>query len=144
MAPSSEWRCVALFFNNTTAPIHLAAAATTAYTDGMSADGLLQATMGGEEPLQGIPVPAAVNSLAWSSREDRLFTADTVGFVKASVIRTLKIVTAFHVPESACSEAADRETRHISIQLREVENRLPLFRQPLSVIFRKYQQNSSG
>lgn len=90
MAPSSEWRCVALFFNNTTAPTHAtaAAAATAACADDLSADGLLQAGVGAEGPLQGIPVPAAVNSLAWSSLEERLFTADTVGFVKASLITT--------------------------------------------------------
>ncbi len=85
MAPSSEWRCVALFFNNTTAPTH-AAAAAFAYADDLSADGLLQAGLGAGGSPQGIPVPAAVNSLAWSSLEERLFTADTVGFVKASSI----------------------------------------------------------
>ncbi|CAM9317439.1 unnamed protein product [Ectocarpus sp. 4 AP-2014] len=71
MAPSSEWRCVALFFNNNTAPSHAAHA--------FPGEGL-----GVGECSQGqeVPVPAAVNSLAWSSLEERLFTGDTVGFVK--------------------------------------------------------------
>lgn len=68
MPPSSEWRCVALFFNNT-APTHAAAT--------VSCGGA------GAGYAQGVPVPASVNSLAWSTLEERLFTADTSGFVKA-------------------------------------------------------------
>lgn len=71
MAPSSEWRCVALLFNNNTAPSHAAPA--------FSGEGL---GVGGCSQGQEVPVPAAVNSLAWSSLEERLFTGDTVGFVK--------------------------------------------------------------
>lgn len=72
MAPSSEWRCVALFFNNTAAPTVSSCAGTA-----------------GANSSQGVRVPAAVNSLAWSSLEERLFTADTVGFVKVKInIRT--------------------------------------------------------
>lgn len=71
MAPSSEWRCVALFFNNNTAPSHAAPAFPG---EGM---GVGECSQG-----QEVPVPAAVNSLAWSSLEERLFTGDTVGFVK--------------------------------------------------------------
>ncbi|CBJ27442.1 WD40 domain containing protein [Ectocarpus siliculosus] len=71
MAPSSEWRCVALFFNNNTSPSNAAPA--------FPGEGL---GVGGCSQGQEAPVPAAVNSLAWSSLEERLFTGDTVGFVK--------------------------------------------------------------
>ncbi|CAM9941486.1 unnamed protein product [Ectocarpus sp. 12 AP-2014] len=71
MAPSSEWRCVALFFNNNTAPPHAAHA--------FPGEGL---GVGGCSQGQKVSVPAAVNSLAWSSLEERLFTGDAVGFVK--------------------------------------------------------------
>lgn len=67
MAPCSTWRCVALFYNNNTAPTHVAGS----IVEGSSAKG----------PL---PVPSAVNSLAWSSVEEHLLTGDTAGFVKAS------------------------------------------------------------
>lgn len=69
MAPYSEWRCVALFCNNTTVPMH----AASCLSEGRS---------GGRGDSQKVPVPAAVNSLGWSSLEERLFTGDTVGFVK--------------------------------------------------------------
>ncbi|CAM9385557.1 unnamed protein product, partial [Ectocarpus sp. 8 AP-2014] len=71
MAPSSEWRCVALFFNNNTSPSRAAPA--------FPGEGL---GVGGCSQGQETPVLAAVNSLAWSSLEERLFTGDTVGFVK--------------------------------------------------------------
>lgn len=69
--PSSTWRCVALFFNNTT----ISMPAASCLSEGEEGTG------GGS---QDVPVPAAVNSLAWSSLEERLFTGDTVGFVKVT------------------------------------------------------------
>lgn len=57
---------MALFCNNVTAT----ASATCSNVDGWSSEGL--------------PVPVAVNSLGWSSVEERLFTGDAVGFVRAS------------------------------------------------------------
>lgn len=88
MAPSSEWRCVALFFNNTAAPANAAAAMNRKGAGVGSSQG-------------GAPVPAAVNSLAWSSLEERLFTADTVGFVKVR-----KLSTGFAPPLSRIAEEA--------------------------------------
>ncbi|CAB1111910.1 unnamed protein product [Ectocarpus sp. CCAP 1310/34] len=76
MAPSSEWRCVALFFNNNTAPSHAAPA--------FPGEGL---GVGGCSEGQEVPVSAAVNSLAWSSLEERLFTGDTVGKARRNSLR---------------------------------------------------------
>lgn len=71
MPPCSEWRCVALFFNNTAAPADVTVSVASAGA--------------GSGSSQGVPVPAAVNSLAWSSLEERLFTADTVGSVRVRI-----------------------------------------------------------
>lgn len=75
MPHCSEWRCVALFFNNNTAPTDTAATVAS--------------TGAGSGSPQGVTVPTAVNSLAWSNLEERLFTADTAGFVK--VTATIRI-----------------------------------------------------
>eukprot|EP00904_Undaria_pinnatifida_P007638 jgi/Undpi1/4003/HiC_scaffold_16.g07371.m1 len=65
MAPTSTWKCVALFVNNITCPTRV-----------------VGSLIGGGAAKDGSLVPSAVNSLAWSSVEGRLFTGDTDGVVK--------------------------------------------------------------
>lgn len=85
MAPCSTWRCVALFFNNV-------AAAPAQFSDDNTRKTAGRSTVEGapaadESMREGSPellpaVPSAVNSLAWSTTAERLYTGDTVGFVR--------------------------------------------------------------
>lgn len=65
IAPCSAdtWRCVALFHNNMRHPPHEVSG----------------------DSNRGRPVPSAVNCLAWSRVEERLFTGDTDGMVKVGL-----------------------------------------------------------
>ena len=56
---------MALFVNNATCPTRI-----------------VGSSMLGRGAKDGSPRPSAVNSLAWSSVEERMFTGDTDGFVK--------------------------------------------------------------
>ena len=74
MAPTSTWKCVALFVNNITCPTRV-----------------VGSLIGGGAAKDGSLVPSAVNSLAWSSVEGRLFTGDTDGVVKVSHVNAGRV-----------------------------------------------------
>lgn len=58
----SSWACVALFYNNISDPPHAL-----------------------ENTAKESPVAVAVNSLAWSHLEERLYTGDTDGMIKVGL-----------------------------------------------------------
>ncbi|CAM9309771.1 unnamed protein product, partial [Sphacelaria rigidula] len=82
---ANTWRCVALFHNNMRHPPH---------------------ELSGDSN-QGRPVPSAVNCLAWSRVEERLFTGDTDGMVKVWDVKN-----ALTRPQADVDSRNDRDGRH--------------------------------